>query len=69
MSQPSRRFSSFPMDGPTKVESRPHPEILVEVRKLNKLSKVELNTIALGGANNFMQRLAQQNNGVCVHVK
>lgn len=45
------------------------PEILVEVRKLNKLSKVELNTIALGGANNFMQRLAQQNNGICIHVK
>ncbi len=45
------------------------PEILTEVRKLNKLSKLELNTIALGGANKLMQQLARQNNGVCVHVQ
>lgn len=45
------------------------PKILTAVKKLNRLSKVELNTIAIGSANNFMRQLAKQNNGVCVHVK
>jgi hypothetical protein len=45
--------------------------ILAEVRKINKLRKVVIHTVAVGGAYNpsFMERLAQENGGKCVVVK
>jgi hypothetical protein len=45
--------------------------ILAEVRNINKLRKVVIHTVAVGGAYNpqFMERLAKENGGRCVVVK
>ncbi|GEM_PF-1627981 len=59
-------------DGSPNTGRIPKPEdIIAEVRKINKLRKVVIHTVAVGGGFNrsFMERLARDNGGKCVVVE